>query len=143
MVVTEKGFGKRVALTQYRTAGRGTQGVTTINTSALKTIGVIATARVVKDEDEVTLITTNGVVLRLSVKAIKPQGRNTRGVKLMNVENGDKVSTLARISNVEPEVKGKDEKPASQPEEQEKLFDLVEKEELEDNEEEKKERRGR
>jgi DNA gyrase subunit A len=126
MVVTEKGFGKRIPLKEYRTAGRGTQGITTINLDAMKTIGNIATARVVRDEDEVTLITTNGVVLRLSVKAIKPQGRTTRGVKLMNVENGDKVSTLARVSDAEIEQKAKEEKVEVDEGDQEELFDLKE-----------------
>ncbi|MCJ7610833.1 MAG: DNA gyrase subunit A, partial [Candidatus Aminicenantes bacterium] len=128
MVVTEKGFGKRVPLKDYRTTGRGTQGVTTVNIVALKTIGIIATARVVKDEDEVTLITTNGVVLRLSVQAIKPQGRNTRGVKLMNVENGDKVSTLARVSETEIEQKVKEEKVEAETGVQEELFEVEEEE---------------
>jgi DNA gyrase subunit A len=128
MVVTEKGFGKRVPIKDYRTSGRGTQGVTTINMAALKTIGTIATARVVKEEDEVTIITTNGVVLRLSVKAIKSQGRNTRGVKLMNVENGDKVSTLARVSETEIEQKVKEEKVEVGAGVQEELFDAEQEE---------------
>jgi DNA gyrase subunit A len=128
MVVTEKGFGKRVPIKDYRTSGRGTQGVTTINIAALKTIGTIATARVVREEDEVTIITTNGVVLRLSVKAIKSQGRNTRGVKLMNVENGDKVSTLARVSETEIEQKVKEEKVEVGAGVQEELFDAEEEE---------------
>jgi DNA gyrase subunit A len=139
LIVTEKGYGKRVDLTQYRTQGRGAHGVATLKSQALESVGLIATARVVKAEDDITIITTNGVMLRLSVKGIRTQGRATRGIKLMNVEKGDKVSTLARISNIEPEVKGKDEKPVLPSEEQEKLFDLVEKEELENNEEEKEE----
>jgi DNA gyrase subunit A len=126
MLVTEKGFGKRLALKEFRTAGRGTQGIAAINLDALKTIGNVATARVVREEDEATLITTNGVVLRLSVKAIKPQGRNTRGVKLMNVENGDKVSTLARVSEAEMEPKAKEGKPEEGEAGQEELFNLKE-----------------
>jgi DNA gyrase subunit A len=125
LLVTEKGFGKRIALKEFRTAGRGTQGVTAINQDALRTIGNVATARVVRAEDEATLITTNGVVLRLSVKAIRTQGRATRGVKLMNVENGDKVSTLARVSEAEMEQKAKEEK-VEEDAAQEELFDLKE-----------------
>ena len=125
LLVTEKGFGKRLALKEFRTAGRGTQGVTAINQDALRTIGNVATARVVRAEDEATLITTNGVVLRLSVKAIRTQGRATRGVKLMNVENGDKVSTLARVSEAEMEQKAKEEK-VEEDAAQEELFDLKE-----------------
>lgn len=139
LLVTEKGFGKRIALKEFRTAGRGTQGVAAINQEALKSVGNVATARVVRAEDEATLITTNGVVLRLSVKAIRTQGRATRGVKLMNVENGDKVSTLARVSEAEMEQKVKEEK-AEEDTTQEELFELKEdkgiKPQPEDSEEE-------
>lgn len=124
LLVTEKGFGKRIALKEFRTAGRGTQGVGAINADALKTIGNVATARVMREEDEATLITTNGVVLRLAIKAIKPQGRNTRGVKLMNVENGDKISTLARVTESEVESRGKADKSEEDAAEQDELFDL-------------------
>lgn len=145
MIVTEKGFGKRLLLKDFRTAGRGTQGVAAINQKALKSIGNVATARVVREEDEATLITTNGVVLRLAVKAIRPQGRNTRGVKLMNVENGDKVSTLARVSEAEMEPKVKEEKAEEEGEtSQEELFNIKEAkgEELESEESDEEEKMG-
>lgn len=132
LVVTDKGFGKRVALSEYRTAGRGTHGVATINPHALKTIGDIATARVVKEEDEATLITVNGVALRFLVKNIRPQGRATRGVKLMNVDKGDRVSTLARVSEKEIEQKVQEEKPELKESAQEELFDVDEDDEEED-----------
>jgi DNA gyrase subunit A len=120
LVVTEKGFGKRVLLSDYRTQGRATQGVATINPTALKEIGKIATARVVKEDDQVTLISTSGVVLRLSVKSIRSQGRATRGVRLMQLENGDAISTLARISDTEIQQKaGEGSPPVAK---QEELF---------------------
>ncbi len=137
LVVTEKGYGKRVALKEYNVKGRGTHGMTTIRQDALSTIGQIATARVVRDEDEITIITTNGVVLRLSVKDIASQGRATRGVRLMHIEEGDKVSTLARVSEVELEQKVKEEKAASAV--QEELFKDEEEEEPDKSEEQEEE----
>jgi len=133
LVVTEKGFGKRVSLSEYRTAGRGTHGVTTINLGALKTIGNISTARVVKQDDQATIITLNGVALRLLVKNIRPQGRATKGVKLMNVEKGDKVATLARVSEKEIEQKAEEQLPVHKPDIQEDLFENVDDSNDEDN----------
>ena len=114
LLITEKGFGKRVNLNLYRTQGRGTHGVATIKKEMQASIGVIATARVVTLEDEVTIITTNGVMLRLAVKSIASQGRNTKGVHLMKIEKTDKVATLARISDTEAEPKAKEKKSESQ-----------------------------
>ena len=114
LLITEKGFGKRVNLNLYRTQGRGTHGVATIKKEMQASIGAIATARVVTLEDEVTIITTNGVMLRLAVKSIASQGRNTKGVHLMKIEKTDKVATLARISDTEAEPKAKEKKSESQ-----------------------------
>ncbi|MEX2161216.1 MAG: DNA gyrase subunit A [Anaerolineales bacterium] len=98
LVVTTKGYGKRTPLKQYASKGRGTSGMLTIDVKALATIGGIAAVRVVQDADEVTLISTAGVVLRTGVKGIKRAGRATRGVRLMHLAAGDSVATLARIS---------------------------------------------
>lgn len=95
LVVTEKGFGKRTDLDEYRSQGRGTQGVSTIDKNALEKIGKIASARVVQKEDEVTLISHNGIIIRLKVKDISSSGRATRGVKLMNIDKADKLASIA------------------------------------------------
>ncbi len=99
LVVTEKGFGKRTDLSQYRAQGRATKGVATVDQKHLKTIGKIASARVVEKDDQVTIISTNGLMLRLDVKAISKSGRNTKGVRLMNLDTGDSVSSIGRISD--------------------------------------------
>ncbi|WP_236690950.1 DNA gyrase subunit A [Levilinea saccharolytica] len=98
LVVTENGFGKRTPLEDYPTKGRATGGVTTIDQKSLKTIGKIATARVVQEVDEITAITSAGMVLRLKVSSIRPSGRSTRGVHLINVAEGDAVASLARMA---------------------------------------------
>jgi DNA gyrase subunit A len=98
LIVTTKGYGKRTSLKEYSAKGRGTSGMLTIDVKALPTVGSIAGVRVVQEDDEVTLISTAGVVLRTKVKDIKKAGRATRGVRLMNVASGDSVATLARIA---------------------------------------------
>ncbi|MCL5429706.1 MAG: DNA gyrase subunit A [Chloroflexi bacterium] len=98
LVVTTKGYGKRTPLKQYAAKGRGTSGMLTIDVKALASVGRIAAVRVVQSADEVTIISTGGVVLRTKVKDIKQAGRATRGVRLMNVAGSDSVATLARIA---------------------------------------------
>ncbi len=97
LVVTKKGFGKRTALTEYSPKGRATMGVMTIDKRATKAIGKIAEARVVQDGDEISLISTGGIVIRLAVKTISVQGRATRGVTVMDLGDGDTVAAMARI----------------------------------------------
>jgi len=99
LVVTEKGFGKRTPLEEYRVAGRGTQGISTINKDALDKVGKISSARVVQEGDQVTMISTSGLVIKLNVKDITRSGRATRGVKLMNIEKNDRIATVARFTD--------------------------------------------
>jgi DNA gyrase subunit A len=101
VLVTEQGFGKRTPLTEYPAKGRATGGVQTIARDAASKIGVISAARVVQEADDLTLISANGMVLRMKVKNVKEAGRATRGVRLMEVKEGDKVASLARIANAE------------------------------------------
>jgi DNA gyrase subunit A len=98
LVVTTNGYGKRTPLDDYPTKGRATQGVKTIDHRAMDVIGSIAGARVVQEADDLTLISTQGVVLRTKVSNIQCSGRATRGVRLMNMQPGDTVASLARIS---------------------------------------------
>jgi len=101
LVVTEQGYGKRTPLSEYAPKGRATGGMATINQSSLAKIGDIAAARVVQDNDDITLITSGGIVLRLKVSQVSQSGRATRGVKLMGVPAGDRMASLARISTIE------------------------------------------
>jgi DNA gyrase subunit A len=72
--------------------------VSTIDKKALKEIGKIAAARVVQRDDDLTIITANGVALRLKVSAVKAAGRATKGVHLIKPQPGDSVATVARIA---------------------------------------------
>jgi len=98
LVVTTGGFGKRCSLEDYPSKGRATGGVVTINKDAQKAIGPIAAARVVQEADDLTIISSGGLVLRTKVKEISRAGRGARGVRLIDLASGDSVASLARIA---------------------------------------------
>ncbi|MCX7608371.1 MAG: DNA gyrase subunit A [Anaerolineales bacterium] len=98
VLVTEQGYGKRTPLSEYPAKGRATGGVQTIAKEAIGKIGLISAARVVQEADDLTLISANGIVLRLKVKEVKVMGRATRGVELMKVRQGDRVASIARLA---------------------------------------------
>jgi DNA gyrase subunit A len=98
LVVSSRGYGKRTPLSEYPAKGRGTGGVTTTHPEAAGKIGPVAVARVVQEEDELTLMAASGVVLRTRVKDIPSQGRAARGVRLMELAAGDRLVSLARTS---------------------------------------------
>ncbi|MGE5071821.1 MAG: DNA gyrase subunit A [Anaerolineae bacterium] len=101
LVVTAGGYGKQTPLKEYTPKGRATQGIATIDQKALEDIGRIAAARVVRKDDDLTIITANGVALRLKVKDIKQSGRATRGVHLIKPQENDFVASVARIATEE------------------------------------------
>ncbi|MCQ3937978.1 MAG: DNA gyrase subunit A [Chloroflexi bacterium] len=98
LVVTTGGFGKQTPLKEYAPKGRATGGIATIDQKAIKEIGKIAAARVVQKDDDLTIMTANGVALRLRVKDVKQSGRATKGVHLIKPQEGDSVASVARIS---------------------------------------------
>jgi len=121
LVVTSKGFGKQTPLKEYPPKGRATGGVMTIDKHALPVVGHIVAARVVQPEDHLTLISTNGVIIRLKIKDVKTAGRATRGVHLMRLQSGDSVAAVARIAardlkRAGAQVNGEEEASAPQPE---------------------------
>jgi DNA gyrase subunit A len=93
--VTEKGYGKRTPLSEYRSQNRGGKGV--INTLVSEKNGPVVGILQMVDEDEVILISDRGKILRLSVGDIPLRGRNTMGVRLIDMETGEKVVGLARL----------------------------------------------
>ena len=91
---TDGGFAKRTAVTEWAPKGRGTQGV-----RAMKLVeerGSLVGALIVKEDDQIFAIASNGVVIRTSVSDIRPTGRDTMGVRLMNLENDDTLVGIAR-----------------------------------------------
>ena len=95
MLITEKGFGKRTPLDEYRQQNRFGQGVRAMNLSPLT--GKIVSARVVTKDDEVTCISVNGLILRTSVNNISRQGRMSRGVRVMDIRDGDHIASVAVV----------------------------------------------
>jgi DNA gyrase subunit A len=101
VLITTKGYGKRTLLTKYPSKRRGARGIATTSKKALGSIGLIASARVVQESDDLTIISANGQVLRAKVKNLRLAGRATRGVRMMGVKEGDRVVSLARTSSAE------------------------------------------
>jgi DNA gyrase subunit A len=96
LTVTERGYGKRTPLDDYRIQRRGGQGIITIRTSE-RNGPVVSVAQVV-DDDEVMLITDGGKVLRARVSGISTMGRATQGVRIMNLGDGEKLASMARLA---------------------------------------------
>ncbi|MDX6593414.1 MAG: gyrase subunit [Gaiellales bacterium] len=100
LVVTENGFGKRTRVAEYPTKGRGTMGVLTIRYTESR--GRLAGAMIVKDGYEVMLISHDGTVIRTRAEGISRMGRATQGVRVMNLREGDHVSSIARVTEPQP-----------------------------------------
>ena len=98
--ITENGYGKRTRLEDYPTKGRGGLGVIDIKTNERN--GLVVAALPVRDGDEIILITRGGVMIRQSVDGISIVGRNTQGVKIVSLDEGDKVVSVALIPNERP-----------------------------------------
>jgi len=95
LVVSEKGYGKRSELADYRVQKRGGKGIITLKKTE-KTGSIVALMEVIPD-DELMMITRQGVIIRLPVDGIRVIGRNTQGVRVMNLDSGDAVVDVARV----------------------------------------------
>jgi DNA gyrase subunit A len=95
LVAGENGIGKRTGFDEYRNQSRGGKGIITMKTGE-KTGGVIG-ALTVRDQDDIMLITVGGQMVRTNVKHIREAGRNTMGVKLVNLDAGDKLQAIAPV----------------------------------------------
>jgi DNA gyrase subunit A len=95
LVVSEKGYGKRSELADYRVQKRGGKGIITLKKTD-KTGSIVALMEVIPD-DELMMITRQGVIIRLPVDGIRVIGRNTQGVRVMNLDSGDAVVDVARV----------------------------------------------
>lgn len=95
LTITENGFGKRSQIKSYRKTHRGSKGVKTIITNERN--GKVLYVREASDDDEIILATKNGMIVRVPVKDIRIQGRNTMGVTIMKLNKGDKVVSVAKV----------------------------------------------
>jgi len=96
LVVSELGVGKRTPIGEYPTKGRGGQGVLTFRVT--RRSGPLAVARAIRADQEVILISREGIVMRTGAESISRQGRGTQGVSVMHIEEGDTLAAIAQIS---------------------------------------------
>ena len=101
LTVTENGFGKRTELEEYRKQSRGGVGIINIQTSDRN--GKVVGIAYVHDDDELMLISQQGMILRMVAKDARAIGRATQGVRLLGVEEGDQVVSVARLAEREEE----------------------------------------
>lgn len=99
LVITELGYGKRTSVEEYPSHHRGGQGVYTITMTAKK--GLLSAMKIVEEDDEIMIITEEGVVVRTPVSGVSQLGRSTQGVHVMNVAGKDKVSAVATSTTTE------------------------------------------
>jgi DNA gyrase subunit A len=95
LTVTERGFGKRTEIDEYRVQSRG--GVGIINIATTTKNGLVVGVAYVEDGDELLLITQQGMILRMATSDVRAIGRATQGVTLINIEGDDKVVSIARL----------------------------------------------
>ncbi len=95
LTATERGYGKRTPVSQYTRHGRGTQGMIAIQCSERN--GKLVGAQLVGAEDGIMLITTGGVLIRTRVGEVREQGRSTQGVRLINLDEGERLAGLEKI----------------------------------------------
>jgi DNA gyrase subunit A len=101
LTATEKGYGKRTAITEYRLSGRGGQGVISIHTNDRN--GKVIGALQINNEDEVMLISNKGTLVRVPAAEISLIGRNTQGVRLIQLSEGETLVSIERIANIKGE----------------------------------------
>ena len=112
LVITEHGFGKRTPLEEYRLQSRGGKGVATYDKTKFDKTGTLVGATLVNDEDEVMVINSNGVIIRIRAGEVSKSGRTTQGVKIMRVERGNRIVSFAKVVDEDDaEGKAKAEKP--------------------------------
>ena len=95
LTITEKGFGKRSDLDEYRKTARGAKGV--INLKISDKTGNVMTALSVDDSDSMIVTTIKGMIIRISMKGLRVMGRATQGVRIVKLKEGDKVADVVKV----------------------------------------------
>ena len=102
LVVSEKGYGKRSEIDEYRITNRGGKGVKTINVT--EKTGHLVAIKSVTDANDLMIITKEGITIRLSVAALRVMGRATQGVRLINISEEDEIAAVTKVDHEEEEV---------------------------------------
>ncbi|MFE5322281.1 DNA gyrase subunit A [Paenibacillus sp. NPDC056579] len=95
LIVTSKGFGKRTPVAEYRQQSRGGKGIKTLNVTSKN--GHVVGLKIVREDEDLMIITALGTIIRTSMSGISMMGRNTQGVKLINIRDEDEVATVSRV----------------------------------------------
>lgn len=101
LVITEKGFGKRTALDEYRLQARGGKGIATYDKTKFAKTGYLVGATLVSDDDELMIINSDGVIIRVKAGDVSTSGRTTQGVKIMKIEKDKKIVSFAKVVDEE------------------------------------------
>jgi DNA gyrase subunit A len=102
LVVSEKGYGKRSDIEEYRVTNRGGKGVKTINIT--EKTGNLVGIKSVTDANDLMIITRNGITIRLNVSTLRVMGRATQGVRLINISDSDEIAAVTKVDHIEDEV---------------------------------------
>ena len=115
LTVSELGYGKRTRVSDYRLTRRGGKGVINIKTTE-RNGGVVA-IKAIQEDDEVMIISQDGILIRLPIADVSTIGRNTQGVRLINLDEGDRVIDVARVDEgrAEGDEEGPSESGSAQP----------------------------
>jgi DNA gyrase subunit A len=101
LIVTEKGYGKKTPIDEYRLTHRGSKGVKTLNVTDKN--GKLVSLRTVYEDEDLIIITDNGMTIRMEISQISTLSRNTQGVRLINLKDDQKVSATAIIEKEDEE----------------------------------------
>ncbi|WP_027093026.1 DNA gyrase subunit A [Cohnella thermotolerans] len=115
LIVTAKGYGKRTPMAEYRTQSRGGKGIKTLNVTEKN--GPIVSLKVVRDDEDLMIMTSSGTLIRTSMSGINTMGRITQGVKLINIKDEDFVATVTRAPRSDDSEEAEEEDGASEAQE--------------------------
>ncbi|GAF69613.1 unnamed protein product, partial [marine sediment metagenome] len=101
LTVSENGFGKKTKLEDYRTQSRAGLGLINIKTTARN--GKVVAMKAVDDDDELMMITANGMIVRTGLEEVRAIGRNTSGVRLIRLKGDDKLVAMERLAKEQPD----------------------------------------
>ena len=101
LVVTENGYGKRTSVSEYKVQTRGGKGLLTYDKSKFKKTGELVGAMIVDNDDEVMMINSNGIIIRINANEVSRLGRATQGVRIMKVDEGTHIISMAKVAKEE------------------------------------------
>ncbi len=104
LVVSEKGYGKRTDIDDYRVTNRGGKGVKTINIT--EKTGNLVAIKDVTDKEDLMIINKSGIIIRIAVSELRVMGSATQGVRLITLKGNDEIASVAKIEHEEDEVEG-------------------------------------